>query len=49
MSRVTNYSRLPSLTKAYSKDAGGRDTGITPPELLPPGTMPPVSAMSLSE
>ncbi|HHX8748742.1 TPA: hypothetical protein ACVPFL_000875 [Morganella morganii] len=49
MSRVTNYSRLPSLTKAYSKDAGGRDTGITPPELLPPGTMPPVPAMSLSK
>ncbi len=49
MSRVNNYSRLPSLTKAYSKDPGGRNAGITPPELLPPGTMPPVPAMSLSK
>ncbi|HDF2343656.1 TPA: hypothetical protein PC598_003274 [Morganella morganii] len=49
MLRVNNYSRLPLLTKAYSKDHGGRDTGITHPVLLPPGAVPPVPAMPLSK
>ncbi|MGG1905374.1 hypothetical protein ABFY47_24915 [Enterobacter ludwigii] len=49
MLRVDNYSRLPSLTSAYSDDPEGHDADVTRPVLLPPGATRPILATPLSE
>ncbi|WP_249042807.1 hypothetical protein [Pantoea stewartii] len=49
MLRVDNYSRLPSLTSAYSDDPEGYDADVTYPVLLPPGSAQPIIATPLSE
>lgn len=49
MLRVDNYSRLPSVTSAYSDESESHDDDVSRPVLLPPGASRPVLATPLSE
>ncbi|ENP5941698.1 hypothetical protein ACDZ68_004074 [Salmonella enterica] len=49
MLRVDHFSRLPSVTSAYSDESGSHDADTSRPVLLPPGAARPVLATPLSE
>lgn len=49
MLRVDNYSRLPSVTSAYSDESESHDADVSRPVLLPSGAARPVLATPLSE